>query len=250
MELTKPVAGGPCWVELSTPDVRTAQAFYAGLFGWRSETDPRPEAGGYTTARVGEDAVAAFSPLHRPEQHPSWTVSFATDDADASADAVRSAGGTVLMGPTDVLDHGRSAVAADPSGAVFSLWQARAFPGAGRFNEPGTLGWTELRTPDPQAALAFYPAVLGWTVDVSAHFTHWGVGGADFGGMKEQDDDEQADVPPHWLPYFTVPDTETTAARALTAGGEPLSPPTHVPGGPWVATLRDAQGARFGLLTP
>ncbi|MFE9366128.1 VOC family protein [Streptomyces sp. NPDC006978] len=250
MKLTEPVPGGPCWVELSTPDVRAAQAFYAGLFGWRSETDPRPEAGGYTTARLGEDAVAAFSPLYRPEQQPSWTVSFATEDADAAAEAVRSAGGTVRMGPMDVFDEGRFTVAADPSGAVFSLWQARAFPGAGRFNDPGSLGWVELRTPDPQGALDFYPAVLGWTVSSSEHFTHWGVDGADFGGLKEQDDDERADVPSHWLPYFTVTDTETTAARALTAGGEPLSPPMHIPGGPWVATLLDPLGARFGLHTP
>ncbi|MGP3756377.1 VOC family protein [Streptomyces sp. IBSNAI001] len=250
MKLTEPVAGGPCWVELSTPDVRASQAFYAGLFGWRSETDPRPEAGGYTTARLGEDAVAAFSPFYRPEQRPSWTVSFATGDADAAAEAVRSAGGTVLMDPMDVFDEGRFTVAADPAGAVFSLWQARAFPGAGRFNDPGALGWVELRTSDPQGALDFYPAVLGWTVSASEHFTHWGVDGADFGGLKEQDDDERADMPPHWLPYFTVTDTETTAARALTAGGEPLSPPVHIPGGPWVATLLDPLGARFGLHTP
>ncbi|MEU9611781.1 VOC family protein [Streptomyces sp. NPDC048209] len=250
MKLTEPVPGGPCWVELSTSDVGAAQAFYAALFGWRSETDPRPEAGGYTTARLGEDAVAAFSPLYRPEQRPAWTVSFATEDADASADAVRSAGGTVLMGPMDVFDQGRFTVVADPAGAVFSLWQARAFPGAGRFNDPGTLGWTELRTPDPQGALAFYPAVFGWTVSESAHFTHWGVDGADFGGMKQQGDEERARTPAHWLPYFTVSDTERTAAGALSAGGEPLAPPAHIPGGPWVATLRDPQGARFGIHTP
>ncbi|WP_405666837.1 VOC family protein [Streptomyces sp. NBC_01166] len=250
MKPMEPVPGGPCWVELSTPDVQAAQAFYAGLFGWRSETDPRPEAGGYTTARLGEDAVAAFSPLYRPEQQPAWTVSFATEDADATADAVRSAGGTVLMGPMDVFDQGRFAVAADPSGAVFSLWQARAFRGAGRLNDPGALGWAELHTPDPQGALAFYPSVFDWTVSSSAHFTHWGADGADFGGMKVQDDDERAEAPPHWLPYFTVSDTETTAARALTAGGEPLAPPTHIPGGPWVAVLRDPQGARFGIHTP
>ncbi|MFJ9055303.1 VOC family protein [Streptomyces sp. NPDC102409] len=250
MKLTEPVPGGPCWVELSTSDVPAARAYYAGLFGWRCETDPRPEAGGYTTARVDEDAVAALSPLYQPGRPPAWTVSFAAEDADASADAVRDAGGTVLMEPMDIFDQGRFAVAADPSGAVFSLWQARAFPGAGRFNSPGALGWVELRTPDPQGALAFYPAALGWTADAQERFTHWGVDGADFGGLKEQDDDERAGTPPHWVPYFVVSDAETTAARALTTGGEPITPPARVPGGPWVATLRDPLGARFGIRTP
>ncbi|MFF2731060.1 VOC family protein [Streptomyces sp. NPDC058008] len=250
MKLTGPVPGGPCWAGLATSDVPAARAFYAGLFGWRSETDPRPEAGGYTTARLGEDAVAALSPLRDPGQLPAWTLSFATEDADASAGAVRSAGGTVLVDPLDVLDRGRFAVAADPAGAVFALWQARGFPGAGRFNAPGTLGWTELRTSDPRGALTFYRAVFGWSVDASERFTHWGVAGADFGGVKEQDDDEQAETPPHWLPYFTVSDTEYTVARALTAGGEPLAPPVRVPGGPCVATLHDPQGAGFGVLAP
>ncbi|MEU1486451.1 VOC family protein [Streptomyces sp. NPDC005752] len=249
MKLANPVPGRPCWVELSTSDVHAARAFYATLLGWRSETDPRPEAGGYTMARIGEDAVAAFSPLYRQEQRAAWTVSFATADADASADAVRSAGGTVLMGPMDVFDLGRFVVAADPAGAVFSVWQARAFPGAERFGEQGTLGWAELRTPDPKGALAFYPAVLGWTVNATGHFTHWGVGGTDFGGMKEHTG-EPTRTPPHWLPYFTVADTEATAATALASGGTPLAPPRQVPGGPWVATLRDPQGADFGIRTP
>ncbi|MGW4227726.1 VOC family protein [Streptomyces sp. NPDC004980] len=250
MKLTEPVPGGPCWVELSTSDVPGAKAFYAALFGWRPETDPRPEAGGYTMERIGEDAVAALSPVYRPELQPAWTVSFATKDADAAVDAVTSAGGTLLMGPMDVFDQGRFAVAADPSGAVFSLWQARAFAGAGRFNDPGTLGWAELRTPDPEGATAFYRAVFGWTVDATERYTHWGVDGAEFGGMKAMGDDEQQDTPPRWLPYFTVVDVEATAATALGAGGEPIVPPTRIPRGPAVAVLTDPQGAAFGVHAP
>ena len=49
------------------------------------------------------------------------------------------AGGTLLFGPTDVFDMGRFAVAADPGGAVFQLWQAGTFPGAGLFNAPFAL---------------------------------------------------------------------------------------------------------------
>lgn len=253
MKLTEPVTGSPCWVELGTPDVPGAQAFYAAALGWRSETDPRPEAGGYTMARVGEDAVAALSPTYRPEQPPAWTVSFATEDADDSARAVRSAGGTVLMAPMDVFDLGRFAVAADPSGAVFSLWQARAFTGAKRFGAPGTLGWTELRTGDVEGALAFYPAVFGWTADVSERFTHWAVDGAEFGGLKELPRDGergQGGTPSRWLPYFTVGDAESTTARAVGAGGAQLSPPRRVPGGPCVAVLADHRGAAFGIQAP
>lgn len=105
MKLTEPVSGGPCWVELSTPDIAAAKAFYAALFGWRSETDPREEAGGYTMAHLGDERVAALSPVYQPGQPPAWTVSFATEDTDATVGKVTAAGGSQLVGPMDVFDQ-------------------------------------------------------------------------------------------------------------------------------------------------
>ncbi len=122
------------------------------------------------------------------------------------------------MGPMDVFDQGRFAVAADPAGAVFSLWQPRAFMGAGLLDAPGALGWAELLNPDPEGALAFYTAVFGWTVDATERYTHWGVDGAEFGGMKALDGEEEPQTPPRWVPYFTVVDVEIAAATALGAG--------------------------------
>ncbi|WP_335939026.1 VOC family protein [Streptomyces sp. PTD5-9] len=248
MKLTEPVPGGPCWVELSTADVPAAASFYAALFGWRSETDPREEAGGYTMARLDDAPVAALSPLYQPGRPPAWTVSFAARSVDAVVEKVRSAGGSLLVGPLDVFDQGRFAVVADPSGAVFSLWQARAFAGAGRLNAPGSLGWVELVTHEADPALAFYPAVFGWTVNTaSENYPQWGVDGADFGGMAVTDDAFTPDTPPCWVPYFAVRDVDATAATAQSAGGELLTPPTTVPGGPRIAVVRDPQGAVFGI---
>ncbi|MEV7399842.1 VOC family protein [Streptomyces sp. NPDC091267] len=247
MKLTAPVPGGPCWIELSTSDVPAAKSFYAALFGWRSETDPRPEAGGYTLAHLGNDRVAALSPVYQPGQPPAWTVSFAAEDTDAAVEKVTAAGGSLLVGPMDVFDQGRFAVVADPSGAVFSLWQGRAFAGADLFNAPGALGWTELVTRESEPALAFYPAVFDWTVDASAEYPQWGIDGADFGGVLTMDENFPPEVPPHWLPYFAVADVDATAATAQGAGGELLMPPTSIPHGPRIAVIRDPQGAAFGI---
>ncbi|MEU8675133.1 VOC family protein [Streptomyces sp. NPDC048560] len=248
MKYSEPLDSGPCWVELGTPDIPAAKSFYAALFGWHCETDPRPEAGGYTMARLGDAAVAALTPLHRPGGSPAaWTVSFSTRDADATAAKVTSAGGTLLTGPTDVFEQGRFAVVSDPEGAVFSLWQPRAFAGAERLGDPGTLGWAELSTRDTVTALAFYPTVLGWTVSAGGSYTHWGVDGADFGGMMAMGEEFEPEVPPHWLPYFVVTDVDATAATALSAGGDLLLPPTSIPDGPRIAVLRDPQGAAFGI---
>lgn len=247
MKLEEPVTGGPCWTELGTSDLESAERFYTELFGWRPETDPRQEAGGYTVAHLGDAAVAALAPLYQESQPVAWNVSFAVRDADAAVAAVRAAGGTVVLEPMDVFDLGRFAVVLDPDGAAFQLWQARSFPGAGLFNAPGTLGWVELLTRAPERARSFYTAVFGWSVSTGGNYTRWGVEGADFGGMITMDDKFPPEVPSHWLPYFAVEDVDDTALITAQAGGSLLMEPTTVPEGPRIAVLRDHQGAVFGV---
>lgn len=247
MKLDAAVPGGPCWTELGTGDLDAARRFYGALLGWRTETDPRAEAGGYTMAYVGDSAVAALTPLYQPEQPVAWNVSFAVSDADVTARLAGEAGGKVLLGPMDVLDAGRFAVIADPGGAVFQLWQAHAFPGAGVFNAPGSLGWVELLTRDTARAERFYTTVFGWTVRPSAQYTQWGVGGEDFGGMFPMDGHYPPEAPAHWRPYFAVADIDAAAATASAEGGTVVMPPTRMPEAAprKIAMLLDPQGAAF-----
>ncbi len=247
MKLDAPVTGSPCWTELGTSDLDAAKRFYTGLFGWRPETDPRPEAGGYTIAHLGDAAVAALAPLFQESQPVAWNVTFSVADADAAAEAVRAAGGTVLLGPMDVFDAGRFTVATDPGGAVFQMWQPRDFPGAGLLNAPGSLGWVELMTRAPERVTDFYTTVFGWSVNPSEQYTQWGIGGADFGGMVTMGDRFPPEVPSHWLPYFAVADVDATAQVATESGAGVLMEPTSVPDGPRIAVLKDPQGAVFGI---
>jgi predicted enzyme related to lactoylglutathione lyase len=247
MKITSPAVGGPCWVELGTSDPTAAKIFYHELFGWRAEVDTREEAGGYTVLHLGEDPIAGLTPLFQEHQSVAWTISFATADADATAGTIRAAGGSLLMEPSEVMDLGRFAVAADPSGAVFSLWQARTFQGAARMNEPGSLGWVELATRDTAAAKQFYQRIFGWTVLPGEMYTQWGLQGRDFGGMTDMTDQFPADVPPYWMPYFAVADVDAAAERAAVLGATVVLPPTDVPDGPRLSVLRDPQGAVFGI---
>ncbi|WP_030615933.1 VOC family protein [Streptomyces fulvoviolaceus] len=247
MKFDKPVANGPCWVEVGTPDPAAAERFYGDLFGWRAETDSREEMGGYTIAYLGHLPVAGLVPLGEESQPVAWFVTFAVSDVDATVEKVKSAGGSVVFEPGDVPDMGRFASVADPQGAGFHLWQARGFEGAGLLNAAGSLGWVELLSRTPERALDFYTTVFGWSVNASEHYTHWGIDGTDFGGMVRMDDKFPPEVPPHWLPYFAVADVDATAATATDAGGSVLMEPTSVPDGPRIAVLRDPQGAVFGV---
>ena len=53
--------GAFCWVDLSTPDVEGAKAFYSALLGWEIEDRPGPH-GTYSMANVGGEPVAAVLP--------------------------------------------------------------------------------------------------------------------------------------------------------------------------------------------
>ena len=131
-------AGTPCWVDYSAPDLAAAQAFYGALLGW-SFTDGNPEFGGYLTCLRTGRAAAGMMPQMDPAQPAGWTTYFATEDADASVGQITGAGGTVVAPPMDVGPLGRMAIALDPEGNAFGLWQAGVHTGVNIFNEPGSL---------------------------------------------------------------------------------------------------------------
>lgn len=247
MKLTETTPGAPCWVELGTHNVPKAAEFYAGLFGWVAETDERPEAGGYTMCTLGGQPVAAMSPMYAPNQPVAWSVSFATPDADTTADAATNQGAAVLMPPMDVLDAGRFAVLQDPTGAVFSIWQPRTFHGFALFDEPGSACWAELATREVGRAQEFYRAVFDWTIG-EGEYPHLSAQGREFGGIQDMNTSHlPKDDPPHWLVYFKTEDVGVAAAKATGMGAETLAEPMEVPGTGRLAVLRDPEGAAFAL---
>ena len=75
---------------------------------------------------------------------PHWMSYVAVTNADESAEKAKAEGATIMNGPFDVFTLGRMAVIQDPTGAVFSIWQAKDNKGAGGYGEPGFLVWNEL----------------------------------------------------------------------------------------------------------
>jgi uncharacterized protein len=136
-------AGTPCWVDLGVDDIAKAAAFYASLFGWDIQAGPA-EAGGYAMCLKNGRPVAGIGPKQGPPgSAPVWATYLASDDLDETASKITAAGGQLLEPPIDVMDVGRMAVAADPGGAIFGIWQAGAHLGIGLANEPGALCWNE-----------------------------------------------------------------------------------------------------------
>jgi len=252
MKVTGNFPGSPCWAQLGTSDPQDAQRFYGGLFGWTAETDPNPAAGGYTIFSLDDNPAAALSPLMDPRQPVRWLISIASTDVDAQTEAARTAGAQVWMGPMDVFDSGRWALLSDPTGAAFSLWQAKDFSGFGVVNEPNAFGWLDMATRDVPGALKFYTDVFGWQTWPSDEYPMVGLANTMFGGVLEMGETYPAETPAHWNPYFMVADVDAAAAQARELGGEVLYGPEDVQldNGPRLALLRDPQGGTFGIFKP
>ena len=249
--------GAPVWVDLGAPDVARAAGFYGSVFGWKFES-AGPGAGGYGMFTQGGKVVAGAGPLTEQGAAPSWTLYFKTSDADGTAEAVRKAGGTVRTEPADVMSEGRFAQFTDPAGAMFAVWQPGSTKGLGTVNDPGTLCWTELATPDVPAAKSFYSDVLGWQTDDQpmGEFTYTVVrpaGGDASSGqggiMPLSPEMAAAGATTRWQPYFEVADCDAAAAAVTANGGTVVVPASDVPGVGRFAVALDPDGAQFAVIT-
>jgi hypothetical protein len=127
---------------LNTRDVQGAQSFYGSLFGWEAlgldggaqmwrlpgygafleESDPglRERMAQSDAPKGFEDVVATLNPIpdDQPDTPAHWSVTFAVDDADATAAKAKELGGQVILAPFDA-PWVRMTVISDPQGATF-----------------------------------------------------------------------------------------------------------------------------------
>jgi predicted enzyme related to lactoylglutathione lyase len=248
-EIKKHPTGAFSWAELATSDAAGAKSFYTKLFGWTYEDSTQGPDMVYTRLQKGGKDVGGLYAM-RPDQKgmpPNWSAYFTVKSADESAKRASEAGGKILMGPFDVMEHGRMAVIHDPQGAFFSLWEPRKHIGVEISGEPGTPCWAELETTDTAGAEKFYTAVFPWTAKKGGDYTEWQLDGRGIGGMM-QIPPEWGPVPPHWMVYFEVTDSDAVAAKVTELGGGVRVAPTDIPDVGRFAVLHDPQGASFAVV--
>ena len=130
------------WSDLYTPDPSLAEPFYRALFSWEARPVSFGEASGIMWTQAGYgDSLEALTPglrkMHEEAGAPDgftdcigwliedsgpsrWNVTFAVDDADASAARATELGGEVVVPPYDA-GPVRVAQIRDPQGAVFTI---------------------------------------------------------------------------------------------------------------------------------
>jgi predicted enzyme related to lactoylglutathione lyase len=118
----------------------------------------------------------------------------------------------------------------------------------------GALCWVDTAQPEPEKALDFYGAVLGWDfvgsgpmrVDPTARYYVARLRGKDVAGIRSPLL-EGALSRPEWMTYVAVRSADAAATRAREAGGVIVVEPFDASPSGRMAVLRDPAGAAFGI---
>ena len=256
--------GVPCWVATVHPDPEKAVSFYTELFGWDATNLMPPDSPSkYFVCTLRGRDVAAIGSDRGAASGPAWDTYILAESADDTVARVTDAGGSVVTEPFDLLDAARTALVADPAGAVFGVWQPGEHGGARLVNEPGAWAMSQLNTRDPEGAKAFYGAVFGWETDTfdmgGGEITLWRLPGY-VGGEPTQPvsrevvgvmvpmsgDRSPEDASARWSVDFWVDDVDAAAERAAELGGE-VEMSTFDTSVGRTAVLADPQGAVFSV---
>lgn len=119
----------------------------------------------------------------------------------------------------------------------------------------GKFFWYELMTSDPEAAVAFYGDVVGWTAEAfggertdNPYQVVSGSAGALGGIMAIPPEAKDCGMHPWWGGYVGSADVDADAARLEAAGGKVQRAPDNIPGVGRFAVMADPGGATFMLL--
>ena len=249
--------GTPIWYELQTHDPDAAKAFYDAVIGWTVAAPP-PGPMDYRMIETGGGPVGGVMRLSDEMTaggaKPGWMVYIGVDDVEASAKAIEAAGGAIVMGPWDLPDIGRMAVATDPQGVPFYIMRGASDEDSRAFDRDalGKGSWNELVTSDQAAANAFYGEVFGWTYPDRmtmpgdmGDYIFVAAGDATIGATMKADPNGP---PPGWTFYFRARDIDAAAATVSARGGTVHMGPVEVPGGDRIIVASDPHGARFGVV--
>lgn len=115
------------WIDLTIPDAEGIRDFYQAVVGWTNIPTKMGDYEDYSMVPPNsEQAVAGICHARgvNATLPPVWLVYIMVQNLDASMEAVRQKGGTVLVEPRSVEPGQRFCVIRDPAGAIAALYEA------------------------------------------------------------------------------------------------------------------------------
>ncbi|SDC59093.1 VOC family protein [Rhodococcus tukisamuensis] len=248
----QPLAGAPCWIDLTSSDPEQVKPFYSGLFGWAADSNEDPQYGGYAIFSKDGKPIAGLGPQQEGNPYGNvWTIYLKSGDAAATADTAAATGGQVLMPAMQVGPQGTMAILADPAGAVIGVWQPDQHQGFSLVDEPGAPVWFETLSRSYTDALPFYEKVFGWSYTPIGdtdefRYSQAMIGKQMVAGVMDADGFLPEGAPSFWQFYVGVDDLDAALAKVTELGGRILRPAEDTPFGK-LAAVADPLGAAFQI---
>jgi predicted enzyme related to lactoylglutathione lyase len=242
------------WVDLLTPDVERAEAFYGKLFGW---TFRKIGAGNsaYTLAFLGEEPMGGIvrvpaKPGERKQAR--WIGFISVSNVTEALRAVLIHGGKVLVSARSYPKRGDLAIVADREGAIFGVMSSSTGDGEDFLKETGDWIWAQFLSREGEKAVKFYAGVSGSETletpraDGAKRWLLVSQGYARASVIEIPP--KRTDVRPGWVGYVRVAEVGSTVALAQQLGSRVLVAPRPELFDGKVALLMDPGGAVFGVL--
>jgi hypothetical protein len=154
------------WVDLLTPDVQRAEAFYSKLFGWTFRKIGNGDSA-YTVASLGQEPIAGMVQLPaKPGEHKQASLDrlYLGGECGRGAATGVEPGGKVLVSARSFPKRGDLAVLADREGALFGVMSSSTGDVEDFLVEMDDWIWAQFLSREGEKAAVFYASIGGSTV--------------------------------------------------------------------------------------
>lgn len=117
------VPGRVCWNECYSSDDVAAQKFYSAMFGWKDEPKDIGPMGTYHVQTLNGKQAGGLMKNPMPGAPSCWVVYFFTPDLKRSTDKAKQLGAMAMMENSPIPAVGSFSMLADPTGAMFALFE-------------------------------------------------------------------------------------------------------------------------------
>lgn len=118
-------------LELNTPDMTKAKAFYGEMFGWQFQDMDMGPAGVYSTFKPDSGPGGGMASM--PGGNHAWLTYVGVEDIKAATEKARSLGATVSIDSHEIPHVGWMSIMTDPTGCAIAIFQ----PMQGGSADPG-----------------------------------------------------------------------------------------------------------------
>lgn len=115
--------GGVVWSEVTSSDPQRTGEFYARLFGWTLRAPSPAGKDDYTVLTHDGREIAGLARAPHERVPSEWLFYFRVENIAAAATQVRALGGMMVTGITTIPNDCHFAIAQEPTGATFALFQ-------------------------------------------------------------------------------------------------------------------------------